>query len=53
MTGRRLSDEEKLDREQKGILMEALDYLFKPLDRAQVRSALYDAFVRAIHRSDD
>ena len=29
MTGRRLSDDEKQDREMKGILMEALDYLFR------------------------
>lgn len=29
MTGQRLSDDERQDRDQKGILMEALDYLFR------------------------
>ena len=38
----------------KGIIpLKAFREVFGRADRAQIRSALYDAFVRAIHRNDD
>jgi hypothetical protein len=38
----------------KGIIpLKAFREVYGHADRAQIRSALYDAFVRAIHRSGD